>query len=146
MPYRITENCNGCGACKRICPAGAITGEKKAVHAVDAGACIECGACGRMCPRGAVLDGNNNLCEMLKRSEWLRPGISLKRCTACAICIEACPAGCLAMSGTPRKGGVDAYPYLRDEKACIGCGFCCQECPAGAILMRKPEKAEKTAA
>lgn len=146
MPYRITENCTGCGACKRVCPAGAITGEKKAMHAVAAAACIECGACGRVCPRSAVLDRNHDVCAAVKRSEWLRPGVSLKSCTACGICVEACPVGCLAMSETPRKGGVDAYPCMRDEKSCIGCGFCSEECPAGAIAMQKPERPEKTAA
>jgi Na+-translocating ferredoxin:NAD+ oxidoreductase subunit B len=146
MPYSITEKCNGCGACKRLCPAGAIAGEKKVMHVVNATACIECGACGRVCPQGAVLDQNGNVSVMMKRAEWLKPGISLKLCMACSICIEACPVGCLAMSGTPRKGGVDAYPYLRNEKACIGCSFCSKECPVEAILMQKPEKVEKTAA
>ncbi len=146
MPYRITENCNGCGACKRTCPAGAISGERKTVHAVDDDACIECGACGRVCPRGSVLDRNHDVCVMVKRSEWPRPDVSLKSCTACGICVEACPVGCLVMAETPRKGGVDAWPYLKDEKACIGCGFCGEECPAEAIVMRKPEKEEKTAA
>ncbi len=56
MSYTITEKCNGCGACARICPAVAISGEKKKPHTIDANLCIECGACGRICPQSAVLD------------------------------------------------------------------------------------------
>jgi len=32
--------CNGCGAWKRICPADAISGEKKIIHTIMAAACI----------------------------------------------------------------------------------------------------------
>jgi len=44
------ERCKGCGLCKESCPAGAILGEKKAVHAINAAACIKCGACMAVCP------------------------------------------------------------------------------------------------
>lgn len=143
MSYTITEKCNGCGACVRLCPAGAISGEKKKAHGIDANLCIECGACGRVCPQAALLDDKGVSCTMTKRSEWLKPDVLLKTCIACGICVDACPVGCLAMSELPRNKGVDAFPYLKDSKACIGCGFCSVECPVESIAMQKPEKAEK---
>lgn len=44
------ERCRGCGLCKESCPAGAIQGEKKAVHAINSAACIKCGTCMAVCP------------------------------------------------------------------------------------------------
>ena len=140
MPHTITEKCNGCGACARLCPANAISGEKKKLHFIDADLCIDCGACGRTCPQSAVLDAGGVLCSMMKRSEWLKPEIVIESCIACGICIDACPVGCLALSELPRGKGVDAFPYLINPKTCIGCGFCNKECPADSITMRKPEK------
>lgn len=138
MSYRITSDCNGCGACVKICPAHAISGNKKEVHAVDGALCIECGACGRICPKGAVLDGAGKLCAMMKRSRWSRPEVDIDLCMSCNMCIDACPVHCLALGGP--KGGKDlhGYPYLKNEKACIGCGFCESECPVNAISMKAP--------
>jgi NADH:ubiquinone oxidoreductase subunit F (NADH-binding)/NAD-dependent dihydropyrimidine dehydrogenase PreA subunit/(2Fe-2S) ferredoxin len=45
----IEEKCKGCGACLRVCPAGAITGEKKKPHVIDTDMCIKCGACFDIC-------------------------------------------------------------------------------------------------
>jgi ferredoxin len=143
MSYTITEKCNGCGACMRLCPADAISGEKKKPHIIDSGLCIECRACGRVCPQSGILDAEGVACIMIKRSEWPKPEITLKTCVACGICIDACPVGCLAMSERPREKGVDPFPYLKDAKACIACGFCFRECPVDAIVMSKPEKAQK---
>lgn len=145
MSYTITEKCNGCGACARICPADAISGEKKKMHIIDEDLCIECGACGRICPQSAVLDAEGEPCTMIKRTEWLKPEIILGTCIACGICVDACPVGCLDMSEQPRKKGVDAFPYLKDARACIGCGFCSQDCPVDAVLMKQPVKKEKAA-
>jgi ferredoxin len=135
MAYRITEACNGCGACKRICPARAIAGEKQAAHSIVENRCIECGACGRVCPQESVLDGQGEVCARVKRSQWKKPVTDPKACVSCGMCAEACPVGCLVMAGSPAEGKPEPRPRLSDEKACIGCGLCCAACPVGAAVM-----------
>jgi NAD-dependent dihydropyrimidine dehydrogenase PreA subunit len=55
ITYSINpELCNGCTACARECPQGAITGTKKEPHTLDASLCIKCGACHEVCKFGAV--------------------------------------------------------------------------------------------
>ncbi len=48
------EKCTGCRACVRVCPTGAITGERKEVHVLDPELCIKCGACYEKCRFDAV--------------------------------------------------------------------------------------------
>ncbi|MFX1367473.1 MAG: NADH-quinone oxidoreductase subunit NuoF [Promethearchaeota archaeon] len=51
IKYSINpETCIACGACKRICPASAITGEKDVAHVINDYLCIKCGACFEVCP------------------------------------------------------------------------------------------------
>lgn len=52
--YEITEDCKGCGKCKRNCPVSAISGDKKQVHTIDPNVCIKCGKCEDNCAFGAV--------------------------------------------------------------------------------------------
>ena len=135
MSYKIMESCNGCGACVRICPVNAISGDKKALHVIDKEMCIECGACGRICPVEAVRDPFGISCEMVKRSAWEKPRFDRKTCMSCRICIDACPVGCLDLSDPPGSDDPHGYPYMKIEKACIGCGFCARECPVDAVTM-----------
>ena len=50
----IADKCKACGLCKRACPANAITGAPKQVHAIDPSVCVKCGACYRACKFRAI--------------------------------------------------------------------------------------------
>lgn len=50
----LTDKCTGCTACSRSCPVGAISGEKRQPHVIDADKCIRCGACYDKCKFTAI--------------------------------------------------------------------------------------------
>ena len=56
LQYKIIEDqCKGCTACARVCPAGAISGSVKEPHSIDPAKCIKCGACMSKCKFGAII-------------------------------------------------------------------------------------------
>jgi NADH:ubiquinone oxidoreductase subunit F (NADH-binding)/(2Fe-2S) ferredoxin/NAD-dependent dihydropyrimidine dehydrogenase PreA subunit len=55
ITYEITDACNGCTLCGRVCPSNAITGERKQKHTIDPKACIRCGACYDSCNYNAII-------------------------------------------------------------------------------------------
>jgi NADH-quinone oxidoreductase subunit F len=48
--YIQPERCQACLICLRECPAGAITGGKNLIHAIDQDKCTKCGTCFEVCP------------------------------------------------------------------------------------------------
>jgi NAD-dependent dihydropyrimidine dehydrogenase PreA subunit len=54
-----------------------------------------------------------------------RPIIIEDECSACGICVDACPNDVLEIVG-------DAAEAVHDEN-CDGCATCMEECPMGAI-------------
>ncbi len=55
IKYYITNDCIGCGKCKRNCPTHAISGDIKQRHTINPNICIKCGACKLACPVGAIV-------------------------------------------------------------------------------------------
>jgi NADH-quinone oxidoreductase subunit F len=54
LTYSITEKCTGCLVCKKACPTGAISGERKQRHVIDLTKCTRCGACYKACRFDAI--------------------------------------------------------------------------------------------
>ena len=63
------------------------------------------------------------------------PDTGEPRCTACGMCVRACPHGCLSVEGEGK--GKDRKPtsYLYDLGHCIFCRQCVESCPFNAIEM-----------
>jgi NADH-quinone oxidoreductase subunit I len=71
------------------------------------------------------------------RPEWLRSkATGLAACTACGVCVRACPHGCIELEshmGPDKKRVVDKFTI--DLGRCIMCGLCADACAFSALGM-----------
>jgi ferredoxin len=54
-------------------------------------------------------------------------------CTACAVCVKACPAGALAIGGQP-----PSLTLIQDVSRCTDCGECVRLCPEEGLARLRP--------
>jgi NADH-quinone oxidoreductase subunit I len=58
------------------------------------------------------------------------------KCTACTICVGACPDGIITLDWhKTEEGGKHIDRYEWEMGACMFCGLCVEACPFGAIRM-----------
>lgn len=94
--------------------------------------CIGYGDCVSVCQFGAMEMGADGL-----------PHINEDKCTACGLCIKACPKKILSLQTVSRGvflhcSSTDPAKEVRAYCAvgCIGCGICAKKCPEGALTMK----------
>jgi len=137
LAYSITDACEGCTICARLCPVAAISGVLKEKHTINPKRCVECGVCARACTKSAVIDAAGNPLPRVPRKDWPKPAFDSARCTACGICVQACTAGALELTLPQFKGDLRVSAYLADEKKCVACGLCAKSCPMDVITMQE---------
>ena len=142
MFHSIGSECIGCGACKRACPTGAVTGEIKELHIINETLCINCGACGRVCPKSAVRNQLGQVVPKLKKSLWTKPEIITEKCYACENCVAACPTGALSMKDEHLPLQENTAVLSSPEK-CVSCRWCVENCQFDAIAWETPVQTSK---
>jgi len=65
--------------------------------------------------------------------------VNTSRCKACDICVDACPAGVLAMKAEPTST-LGAMISIVAPEACIGCNECELTCPDFAIYVAEKKE------
>ena len=65
--------------------------------------------------------------------------VNTSRCKACDICVDACPAGVLAMKAEPTST-LGAMISVVAPEACIGCNECELTCPDFAIYVAEKKE------
>jgi len=93
--------------------------------------CLGYGTCHRACPFGAIGMSKDNL-----------PVIDREKCTACGVCVSACPKNIIDLTPAAKEVHIrcsshDKGPVVKKacELGCIACGLCVKGCPEGAIRL-----------
>ncbi len=126
--YRITDDCVGCGLCRKRCPWDAIIGGKNEQHIIEPMVCQHCSTCWQICPKRAVEDAEGFRREGKARGKAPRSRIEGDACAGCQNCYLACEQRAIVF----RPG----FPTGRSEvnvDRCNGCGACHALCPSSCI-------------
>jgi len=64
--------------------------------------------------------------------------IDVERCKGCALCVQVCPKGCIAISTKSNKNGY--FPAEVQNGQCSGCSACAVICPETIITVYRDIK------
>ncbi len=96
-------------------------------HLNDWEMCIGCGTCASICENHAIqmLDIKDLPYDLIKGTKPRRPAIDYGRCCWCALCIDICPTGALALSReyVHVAQNLETFFFLPDEKGMHGLDF-----------------------
>ncbi|HID99764.1 MAG TPA: FAD-dependent oxidoreductase [Thiotrichaceae bacterium] len=96
-------------------------------HLNDWEQCIGCGTCATICDNHAInmIDIKDLPSDPIKGIKPHRPAIDYGRCCWCALCVDVCPTGSLALSREYVHVSLDLNTFfiLPDEKGLHGLGF-----------------------
>jgi len=135
MAYFIQDSCPGCTACVKKCPVTCISGERKALHIIDAELCIGCGVCALYCPTDAIADPEGIIVQHLKASAIPKAKVLDEDCSGCEYCIDICPFGCISLVPSPVGGHFEVAAV--NEKKCVSCKLCETVCAKEAIYVER---------
>ena len=138
QPVKIfADNCRGCTACARACPAGAIEGEVKKPHEINQDECIRCGACFDTCKFNAIYQGDITPAPAAPKKA--APADAAKATAPAAAAAGAAAAKPAAPKKKAPPKPVEHAPLNRefpiriDPNACKGCTMCARNCPEQCI-------------
>ena len=96
-------------------------------HVNDWELCIGCGTCATICDNQAIrmMDIKDLPSDPIKGIKPHRPAMDYGRCCWCALCVDVCPTGSLALSREYVHVSLDLNTFfiLPDEKGMHGFGF-----------------------
>ena len=95
--------------------------------------CIGLGDCSAACPTDEIKMGEDKL-----------PKIDSKKCTACGLCVKACPKKIIELTAKEKRFHVlcaskDNGVFVRSicQVGCIACGLCVKNCPNQALRIEE---------
>jgi ferredoxin len=129
---RIGDDCLGCGACERACPASCVAWQDKAL---DRGRCLLCLDCLAACPNGSLAWGRVPAAPAASRRSFLGRAALGALAAGSYLAPETLRAKTL---GQPQGGPVPVLPPGALSLAhlgahCSSCHACVRVCPNGAL-------------
>ncbi|MDW7739428.1 MAG: 4Fe-4S binding protein [Bacillota bacterium] len=120
--------------------------------------CTLCGACETTCSSYYFKEDNREKSSIQVEEIGEDPGVAIKVCNQCGVCIDVCPVlalsraksgvvilnkklcvGCFNCVGVCPTQTMFWHESLTEPFKCISCARCTKECPTEAIFMEEVE-------